>query len=140
MAGIENYNVMLYTSVLPPETVELLHLPDIHMGPCPRESSRSSIPTSHEQGSRLVCFWPRFIAIQTARTWAVSRANTPATGRSRRQKPIYGRPCSSFLRGVIKPGSTSLNLGNRSFGHSPRKNRLERFLLALASLATLCRY
>ena len=32
MAGIENYNVMLYTSVLPPETVELLHLPDIHHG------------------------------------------------------------------------------------------------------------
>ncbi len=32
MAGIENYNVMLYTSVLPPETVELAHLPDIHHG------------------------------------------------------------------------------------------------------------
>lgn len=30
MAGIEDYNVMLYTSVLPPETVELIHLPDIH--------------------------------------------------------------------------------------------------------------
>jgi pyruvoyl-dependent arginine decarboxylase (PvlArgDC) len=29
MAGIENYNVMLYTSVLPPEAVELRHLPDI---------------------------------------------------------------------------------------------------------------
>jgi len=32
MAGIENYNVMLYTSVLPPETVELQHLPEIHHG------------------------------------------------------------------------------------------------------------
>jgi arginine decarboxylase len=32
MAGIENYNVMLYTSVLPPETVELAHLPEIHHG------------------------------------------------------------------------------------------------------------
>jgi arginine decarboxylase len=32
MAGIENYNVMLYTSVLPPETVELSHFPDIHHG------------------------------------------------------------------------------------------------------------
>jgi arginine decarboxylase len=32
MAGIENYNVMLYTSVLPPETVELSHLPEIHHG------------------------------------------------------------------------------------------------------------
>jgi arginine decarboxylase len=32
MAGIENYNVMLYTSALPPEAVELLHLPDIHHG------------------------------------------------------------------------------------------------------------
>ena len=32
MAGIENYNVMLYTSVLPPEALELPHLPDIHHG------------------------------------------------------------------------------------------------------------
>jgi arginine decarboxylase len=32
MAGIENYNVMLYTSVLPPEVAELHHLPDIHHG------------------------------------------------------------------------------------------------------------
>jgi arginine decarboxylase len=32
MAGIENYNVMLYTSVLPPEATELQHLPDIHHG------------------------------------------------------------------------------------------------------------
>jgi len=32
MAGIENYNVVLYTSVLPPEAVELPHLPDIHHG------------------------------------------------------------------------------------------------------------
>lgn len=32
MAGIENYNVMLYSSVLPPEAVELHHLPDIHHG------------------------------------------------------------------------------------------------------------
>ena len=32
MAGIENYNVMFYTSVLPPEAVELPHLPDIHHG------------------------------------------------------------------------------------------------------------
>jgi pyruvoyl-dependent arginine decarboxylase (PvlArgDC) len=32
MAGIENYNVMLYTPVVPPETVELPHLPDIHHG------------------------------------------------------------------------------------------------------------
>jgi arginine decarboxylase len=30
MAGIENYNVMLYTSVLPPDALELPHLPDIH--------------------------------------------------------------------------------------------------------------
>jgi arginine decarboxylase len=32
MAGIENYNVLLYTSVLPPEAVELPHLPNIHHG------------------------------------------------------------------------------------------------------------
>jgi arginine decarboxylase len=32
MAGIEDYNVMLYTSVLPPEATELPHLPAIHHG------------------------------------------------------------------------------------------------------------
>jgi arginine decarboxylase len=32
MAGVENYNVMLYTSVLPPEACELQHLPEIHHG------------------------------------------------------------------------------------------------------------
>jgi arginine decarboxylase len=32
MAGIENYNVTLYTSVLPPEAIELPHLPNIHHG------------------------------------------------------------------------------------------------------------
>jgi arginine decarboxylase len=32
MAGIENFNIMLYTSVLPPEATELPHLPDIHHG------------------------------------------------------------------------------------------------------------
>jgi arginine decarboxylase len=32
MAGIENFNVMLYSSVLPPEANELSHLPDIHHG------------------------------------------------------------------------------------------------------------
>ena len=32
MAGIENYNVMLYSSVLPPDAVELSCFPDIHHG------------------------------------------------------------------------------------------------------------
>ena len=32
MAGIENYNIVLYTSVLPPEAAELHHLPHIHHG------------------------------------------------------------------------------------------------------------
>jgi len=32
MAGIENFNIMLYTSVLPPEAVEVAALPDIHHG------------------------------------------------------------------------------------------------------------
>lgn len=32
MAGIENFNVVLYSSVLPPEAVELPQLPDIHHG------------------------------------------------------------------------------------------------------------
>jgi arginine decarboxylase len=32
MAGIENFNVMLYTSVLPPEAVEMAQLPAIHHG------------------------------------------------------------------------------------------------------------
>ncbi len=32
MAGIENFNIMLYTSVLPPEATEISQLPDIHHG------------------------------------------------------------------------------------------------------------
>jgi arginine decarboxylase len=32
MAGVENFNVMLYSSVLPPEATELPRLPDIHHG------------------------------------------------------------------------------------------------------------
>src|ERR1035438_9286176 len=32
MAGIENFNIILYSSVLPPEAVELSALPDIHHG------------------------------------------------------------------------------------------------------------
>jgi arginine decarboxylase len=32
MAGIENFNIVLYSSVLPPEAVELPALPDIHHG------------------------------------------------------------------------------------------------------------
>lgn len=32
MAGIENFNIMMYSSVLPPEAVELAELPDIHHG------------------------------------------------------------------------------------------------------------
>lgn len=32
MAGVENFNVMLYSSVLPPEATEMQHLPDIHHG------------------------------------------------------------------------------------------------------------
>jgi len=97
MAGIENYNVMLYTSVLPPETAELPHLPDIHHGSVLEESSLFSIPISREHGSRLVCFWPRSIAIQTALTWADLHASMPATDRSKKRKPIYRKRCSSFF-------------------------------------------
>jgi arginine decarboxylase len=32
MAGIENFNIMVYTSVLPPEATEMPHLPAIHHG------------------------------------------------------------------------------------------------------------
>jgi pyruvoyl-dependent arginine decarboxylase (PvlArgDC) len=32
MANIENFNVMRYMSVLPPEATELPHLPNIHHG------------------------------------------------------------------------------------------------------------
>ena len=32
MAGLEKYNVMLYSTVLPPVAVELHHLTDIHHG------------------------------------------------------------------------------------------------------------
>ena len=88
MAGIENYNVLLYTSVLPPETVELPHLPDIHHGSVLEGIIAVQHTDKAEHGSRLVCFWPRFIAIQTALTWAVLRASMPATDRSKKRKPI----------------------------------------------------
>ncbi len=102
MAGIENYNVLLYTSVLPPEAVESHTCLTSTMDPCSKESSLSSIPISPEHGSQPACFWPRFIAVRTVRTWAVLRASMPAADRSKKRRPIYGKRCSSFLRGVIK--------------------------------------
>jgi hypothetical protein len=129
MSGIENYNVLLYTSVLPPESVELPHTClTSTTGPCSRESSLFSIPISREHGSQLVCYWPRSIAIQIALTLAVLRASMPAAHRSKKRKPIYGKRCSSFLRGVMKQGSTSSSLGNRSLEHTRRKNHSGRFL------------
>jgi len=72
------------------------------MDPCSKESSLSSIPISPEHGSQPACFWPRCIAVRTVRIWAVLRASMPAADRSKKRKPIYGKRCSSFLRGVIK--------------------------------------
>jgi hypothetical protein len=70
MAGIENFNVMLYTSVLPPETVELSHLPEIHHGSV--LEAIIAIQHTDKPGTRITAgFWPRFIAIQTALIWAV---------------------------------------------------------------------
>ena len=47
MAGIENFNVMLYKSVLPPEAVELHELPNICRG-----SVLEGIPPSHKDIAR----------------------------------------------------------------------------------------
>src|SRR5450759_5338376 len=55
MAGIENYNVLLYTSVLPPETVELPHLPDIHHGSVLEGIIAVQHTDKPERGSPLVC-------------------------------------------------------------------------------------
>jgi hypothetical protein len=102
-AGIENCNVLLYTSVLPPETVELAHLPDIYRGGrCSRESLLFSIPICREHGSQIVSFWPKSVEIRTAPIWVVLRASMSARGRSKKQNSIYGKRCSSFLRGVLK--------------------------------------
>ena len=49
---------------------------------------------------------------QTALTLAVSRASMPATDRSKKRKPIYGKRCSSFLRAVMnRPGSIDSSVG-----------------------------
>lgn len=140
MAGIEKYNVMLYTSVLPPEAAELAHLPDIHHG----SVLEGIIAVQHTDKPRTRitagCSWPRFIAILTALTWAALRANTPETARSKKRKPICGKRCSSFSRGATRQSSTNSSLLNWSFAHSRRRNRSGRFLLASALPATLCRY
>jgi Pyruvoyl-dependent arginine decarboxylase (PvlArgDC) len=140
MAGIENYNVMLYTSCCRPKRSSSHTCLTSTMGPCSRESSRFSIPINLEHASQLVSFWPRSIAIQTAFTWAVLRASMPATDRSQKRKPIYGKRCGSFLRGVIKQGSTDSRLGNRWFGRTHRKQSSGPFLSASASPVTLYRY
>ena len=51
MAGIENYNVMLYTSVLPPDAVELSHLPDIHHGSV--LEGIIAVQHTHKPGTRI---------------------------------------------------------------------------------------
>ncbi len=59
MAGIENYNVLLYTSVLPPETVELPHLPDIHHGSV--LEGIMAVQHTDKPGTRITAgvLWPR---------------------------------------------------------------------------------
>src|SRR5580692_1177543 len=129
MAGIENFNVMLYTSVLPPETVELSHLPEIHHGSV--LEAIIAIQHTDKPGTRITAgFWPRFIAIQTALIWAVLPASMLATDRLRKRKRVYAKRCSNFLLGVTRPDTTNLSLGNRSFEPSRRKNPLAPFLSA----------
>jgi hypothetical protein len=100
-----------------------VHVGKLHLADVSRESSPFGIPISWELGSPLVCFWQRSHAIRTALTSAVLPASMPATDRSKKRRRIYGKRCSSFLRGVIKQGFTNLSLGNQSFGHTRRKNR-----------------
>jgi pyruvoyl-dependent arginine decarboxylase (PvlArgDC) len=59
MAGIENYNVMLYTSVLPPEALELSHLPDIHHGSVLEGIITLQHTDKAGSGSPLAYSWPR---------------------------------------------------------------------------------
>jgi pyruvoyl-dependent arginine decarboxylase (PvlArgDC) len=88
MAGIENYNVMLYTSVLPPETVELVHLPDIHHGSVLEGIIAVQHTESQEHGLPPACLWPRSIAIQISLIWAVLLVNMLEMGRLKKRKPI----------------------------------------------------
>lgn len=83
------------------------------MGLSSRESSPFSIPTSRKLGLQLACSWQRSIAIQTAHSWAALRVSSQATDLSKKQMPIYGKRCSSYLRGAIKQGTTNWSLGNR---------------------------
>jgi pyruvoyl-dependent arginine decarboxylase (PvlArgDC) len=96
MAGIENYNVMLYTSVLQPETVELSYWPDIHHGSVLEVII--AVQHSDKPGTRITAglLLAKVYRNSDRLTWAVLRASMPATDRSKKRKPIYGRRCSSF--------------------------------------------
>ena len=113
MAGIEDYNVLLYTSALRQKRPNSRTCLTSTMGPCSRESSPFSKPRSRELRLRLAGSWQRCIASQTTHSWAALRASMQATDLSKKQMPIYGKRCSSYLRGAITRGTTNWSLGNR---------------------------
>lgn len=139
MAGIEDYNVVLYTSVLPPEATELPSLPAMHHG----SVLEGIIAVQHtdKPGTRITAgLLLAKVYRNSTHCWAALRASMQATDLLKKQMPIYGKRCSSYLRGATKQDTTNWSLGNRQFGHTRRKNRSGRFLLASVSPVTLCRY
>jgi arginine decarboxylase len=139
MAGIENYNVMLYTSVLPPEAVELSHLPDIHHG----SVLEGIIAVQHtdKPGTRITAglllarvyrnaddSYLGGFECEYAGNGSVEEAE--ANLRNAMQQLFARRYQTRFYR---------LDLGNLLFGRTRRKNRLEPFLSASVSRVTLCR-
>ena len=133
MAGIENYNVLLYTSALPPEAVELSHLPDIHHG----SVLEGIIAVQHtdKAGTRITA---GLLLAKVYRNSGGSYLGGFACEHAGNGR-IFRKRCNSFLSGVIKQGSTNSRLGNRSFGPTHRKNRSGRFSSASPSPVTLCR-
>jgi arginine decarboxylase len=139
MAGIENYNVMLYTSVLPPEAVELSHLPDIHHG----SVLEGIIAVQHtdKPGTRITA------GLLLAKVYRNSDGSYlggfaceyAGNGSVEEAEANLREGICSFLRGVIKKATNS-RLRNRSFGRTRRKDRSGPFLSASASPATWCRY
>jgi arginine decarboxylase len=140
MAGIENYNVVLYTSVLPPETVELAHLPDIHHG----SALEGIIAVQHtdKPGTRITA------GLLMAKVYSNSN-----------DRYLGGFACEYVGNGSVEEAESNLReamqqlfeqryktrLYKLEFGKSVVRtylpeNRSGRCLSASAWLVTLCRY
>jgi hypothetical protein len=125
-------------SVLPPEAVELPHLPDIHHG----SVLESIIAVQHtdKPGTRITA---GLLMARVCRSFDGSHLGGFAceyagNGWLEEAESICVKPCSSSFRGVIKQRSTNSSLGNRSCALSRHKNRSGQFLSALGSPVILC--